>query len=150
MARTEVRSAQIKDGSIGRDDLNTTTTGQAVALKIVAGTNVSISSTGIDSGTGDVTINASSGSATITEVEVDFGTIPVYNKTFTVTDASVSSSSKIVASQSGAAATGRNADENEMDALTCRGLPGTGSFTLICSSHDGPVVGKYKINYLIG
>jgi hypothetical protein len=58
MPKTEIKSSQIKDAEVKRDDLNITTTGQAVVRKIIAGTNVSISSTGVDAGTGDVTINA--------------------------------------------------------------------------------------------
>jgi streptogramin lyase len=58
MARTEVRGAQIKDGDVKRADLNVSTTGQAVTRRIIAGTNVTLSSTGVDTGTGDVTINA--------------------------------------------------------------------------------------------
>lgn len=59
MAQTLIRGAQVLNGSIQRVDLDTTTTGLAVVTKIVAGTNVSISSSGIDPGTGDVTINVS-------------------------------------------------------------------------------------------
>jgi len=61
MPRTEVRSNQIKDGTVGRSDLNTATAGEAVVAKIVAGTGVSISFTGADTGTGDVTVSTSSG-----------------------------------------------------------------------------------------
>jgi len=61
MAVTGLRGQQIKDGDVGREDLNTTTAGRAVVTKIIAGTNVTISSTGADSGTGDVTINSSGG-----------------------------------------------------------------------------------------
>ena len=69
MPRTKVNGVQIvsdtidsdliKQGSVSRSDLNTTTVGQAVVAKIVQGTGISISSTGADSGTGDVTISAS-------------------------------------------------------------------------------------------
>jgi hypothetical protein len=58
MAKTQVRSLQIEDQGIWREDLNTTTSGKAIITKIVAGTGISISSTGVDDGTGDVTINA--------------------------------------------------------------------------------------------
>ena len=57
MSETKTYSHEIKDGSIWRDDLNTTKTGQAVIRKVIAGTAVQISSTGEDAGTGDVTIN---------------------------------------------------------------------------------------------
>ena len=60
MPPTTIRGRQVLDGSIQRVDLDTTTTGQAVTTKIVQGTNVTISSSGIDPGTGDVTISATS------------------------------------------------------------------------------------------
>ena len=57
MARTVIRSAQIKDSTINVDDIDTSTVGKALVTKIVQGTNMSISSTGGDSGTGSVTVN---------------------------------------------------------------------------------------------
>lgn len=63
MARTEVRSNQIADGNVTRADLNTADSGKAVVRKIVQGTGITLSSTGADSGTGDVTINADAGGA---------------------------------------------------------------------------------------
>jgi hypothetical protein len=61
MARTEVTGRQIKDSTVQRDDLDTSTVGQAVVRKIVQGSGITISSTGADSGTGDVEINATGG-----------------------------------------------------------------------------------------
>lgn len=55
MPKTRVRSSQLK--KIKRADLNTATTGKAVVTKIIAGAGVTISQTGADSGTGDVTLN---------------------------------------------------------------------------------------------
>jgi hypothetical protein len=60
LARTQVTGKEIRDESIQRDDLDVVTTGQAVVRKILAGNNVEIDFTGIDSGTGDVTINVTS------------------------------------------------------------------------------------------
>lgn len=70
MPRTKVNGVQIvsdtidsdliKQGSVSRSDLNTTTVGQAVVAKIVQGTGITITSSGADSGTGDVTISATS------------------------------------------------------------------------------------------
>ena len=57
MARTNVRGSQIKDGDVGREDLNTDTAGRAVITKAIAGNGLSSSSTGADSGTGDVTLS---------------------------------------------------------------------------------------------
>jgi len=59
MPRTQVNGTQVSDGSIGRADLNTTTAGSAVITKLIAGTGVTMTFTGADSGTGDVTINSS-------------------------------------------------------------------------------------------
>lgn len=53
----QIRSSQIRDGGVHRVDLNTDETGNAVILRILAGDDIDISSTGIDSGTGDVTVN---------------------------------------------------------------------------------------------
>lgn len=63
MARTQVKGTQLGDESVGRPDLNVSTAGQAVTRKIIAGTGVTISSTGVDAGTGDVTINAAPASS---------------------------------------------------------------------------------------
>jgi hypothetical protein len=57
MAITVLRGGQIKDSTIQRIDLDTSTASQAVIAKIIQGTGITISSTGADSGTGDVTIN---------------------------------------------------------------------------------------------
>ncbi len=57
MPRTQIRTNNIEDAGVLRDDLNITTAGQSVIRKIVQGTGISISSTGADSGTGDVTVN---------------------------------------------------------------------------------------------
>jgi hypothetical protein len=59
VARTQFSGSQVEDGSIVRADLNTATAGSSVIRKVIAGTGISISSTGVDAGTGDVTVNAS-------------------------------------------------------------------------------------------
>lgn len=61
MPKTEVRSAQILNATVGRSDINVATPGEAVVTKIVAGTGITISGTGADTGTGDVTLNAAGG-----------------------------------------------------------------------------------------
>jgi len=55
--RTQVKGKQVLDQSISRDDINVSTQGQALITKLVLGDNLSATSTGIDSGTGDVTLN---------------------------------------------------------------------------------------------
>lgn len=61
MARTNLPGRQITDATVQRQDLDTTTAGQAVVRRLIQGTGISFSSTGVDSGTGDVTINATTG-----------------------------------------------------------------------------------------
>lgn len=86
----------------------------------------------------------------IVEVEVDFGTAPTRSKSFTITDGSITAAQQIQVNQSLAAATGRSQDENEMDTLLPRAVAGTGQFTMFVTALEGPVVGKFKFNYLAG
>ena len=57
MPKTQVRSHQILDEGIKRDDINISTEGQAIITKVIAGSGISLDSTGADTGTGDVTVN---------------------------------------------------------------------------------------------
>lgn len=62
MALTKINPSEVvPSGSITRAMLNTATSGSAVATKIIAGTGISLSSTGADAGTGDVTVTATGG-----------------------------------------------------------------------------------------
>jgi hypothetical protein len=70
MGRTRLKSDQVEDGEIKRADLDAVTPGSAVIRKVIAGSNVVLISTGGDSGTGDVTISAST----------DYGSIIAINK----------------------------------------------------------------------
>jgi hypothetical protein len=78
MARTEIRTNQIKDTTIQRQDINIGTSGSSLITRVVAGNNISISSTGADSGTGIVTINATALSGiTMTFVPLDPGGVNI-------------------------------------------------------------------------
>jgi len=57
MSQTKVGKFQVLDEGVERSHININTTGKAVITKIIPGTYMSFSSTGADSGTGDVTIN---------------------------------------------------------------------------------------------
>lgn len=64
MSTTLVRKSQIRPLNITRSDINTTTSGSALITKIIAGTGLTLSSsTGVNPGTGDVTIALSIASA---------------------------------------------------------------------------------------
>lgn len=57
MARTQVKGKQVDDGTIGRADLNVSTPDAAVITKIIAGQGITLDSSGVDDGTGDVIIS---------------------------------------------------------------------------------------------
>jgi hypothetical protein len=84
-----------------------------------------------------------------TEAEVDFGSTPKYDATFTVTDAAVSGTSKVTVIPCGKAATGRTADDWQWDGIVFAANPAAGSFTLYATAQPGPVVGKRKIQYQV-
>jgi len=67
MGATQLTGLQVKDGTIQRLDLDVVTPGKAVVAKIIQGAGISISSSGVDAGTGDVTI-AATGTAPVTSV----------------------------------------------------------------------------------
>lgn len=49
--------------------------------------------------------------------------------------------------QAGTAATGKQADENEMDSILCTASPGTGNFILTCTAQRTITHGAFKIHY---
>ena len=106
--------------------------------------------------TGTMTISGGSGTFSVTQVEIDFDTCGLGTHVAkvaceaTVTDASITASSKILVSQAGDAPTGKESDDNEMDPLSCSAQPASGSFTLRCIPLRGPTHGKFKINYAAG
>jgi hypothetical protein len=103
----------------------------------------------VSGSTATINIVGGSGSFSMTQVEIDFGSTPTSYKTFVISDASITSSSKILVMQAGDAPTGKSADENEMDYLKFSAIPGSGQFTLNAYSIDGSVINKFKINYTI-
>ena len=76
--------------------------------------------------------------------ELDFGASPVSYAEFTVTSSSITSSSVVVVSQDGAAATGRQSDENEMDPIAFQATPQAGSILIRAFPLQGPVSGRYR------
>ena len=85
------------------------------------------------------------------KTEIDFGALPVSDKIFTITDANVSAASNITAAMAYDAATGKDLDETEMDALSviC-GQAAAGSFKMFVKSvNGGSLADKFIINYQI-
>jgi len=90
------------------------------------------------------------GGSSTTEIEIDFGSSPVTNKGFTITDTGVSGTSKILAFPSGNPATDRVGNDYEWDQIQFSAIPGTESFTLYASVINGSVVGKRNVFYQVG
>ena len=86
--------------------------------------------------------------ATITEVEIDFGTMVSPNTSMIVTDASVSAINKILVFPSPTPATGRLGNDWELDSALFTALAGTGQFILSFVSNSR-IVGPRNICYQI-
>lgn len=94
MAVTNVRGRQLRDDDVTRADLNTTVSGSAVVRQVFSGTGLTQSQTGVDTGTGDVTLSLSTsgvsagtyGSSTIIPVI----TVDAYGRVTNVNTATVS------------------------------------------------------------
>ena len=99
--------------------------------------------------TGTVIVTIGAPITVVKQTEVDFGSTPVSDGTFTITDSSITSSSKIQVSMAYDAATGKDLDECEMDDLIIRGgQSAAGSFQLFIRAADGSYLAdKFKINY---
>lgn len=92
MSSTLVRKSQIRPLNIVRSDINTTTSGSALITKIIAGTGLTLSSsTGVNPGTGDVTVALSIATAsTLGGVKIGSGLTIAVDGTISVTSVSTS------------------------------------------------------------
>jgi len=103
MARTQISGRLIEDYSVGRPDINTTTPGQALITKLIVGGGLNMLFTGVDSGTGDVTLslntanlvtsfNSRQGAVTLsgTDVVNALGFTPISGETYLGTVTSIS------------------------------------------------------------
>ncbi len=98
-------------------------------------------------GAGDLVV---SGVTNIKQTEIDFGTTPIAEQSFLITDADVLVNSQLIGNVAYEAPTGKDLDELEMDGIDLKFAPGSGQFTLYARGLDGYIADKFKINYLIG
>ncbi|CAB4183394.1 hypothetical protein UFOVP1439_20 [uncultured Caudovirales phage] len=89
---------------------------------------------------------AGSGSFTVSTAEINFGTVPVKSKRITVTDAAITTASKIMVTPNGATATGRVGNDWEWDTIDFSVVAGTGNF-LLTGTASGRIKGKRNIYY---
>ena len=85
-----------------------------------------------------------------TQVEINFGDTPTRSKTFTISDAAVTSTTRVAVTPSGKVAAGRVGDDWAWDGLILSALSGAGSFALTALAVPGPVVGKRYVQYQLG
>ena len=116
-------------------------------INLLAGSGITLAYTN-----DGLTITGGGGAgATWSEAEFDFGTSPVWNKQFTLTDATITSSAKkVMIVPSGNAPTSGLSDEWEFDSITFAALAGAGSATVYASATPGPITGKRKVFYTVG
>ena len=115
--------------------------GDGPAEPITVGTNLTLAGT---------TLNATGGGGgTWTEVEIDFGTVPEYDHEFTITDAAIAPTSKMIVVPSGNAPTGRTLGDWQWDGVSIAAKPKTGSALVSVLFIPGPIVGTRKFFYQV-
>jgi hypothetical protein len=81
------------------------------------------------------------------QTEIDFGSTPVIEKSFVITNSILTTDYLITAQIAYVAPTGKELDELEFDVFDFRCVSGSGNFTLHARSLEGYVADKFKINY---
>lgn len=92
------------------------------------------------------------GGSSLKSVEIDFGVLGKLSYVLTISDASFVVGQKIIVEQSGDAATGRQADENELEAFrTNATITAAGSARVNVHALPGTLLqGKFRLNYTAG
>jgi len=84
------------------------------------------------------------------QTEIDFGSTPVSEASFTIPDEAVLVTSRLIGCVAYTAPSGKDLDELDMDGLDLKLAPGDRSFTLYAKPVDGSyVAGTFLINYLV-
>ena len=89
------------------------------------------------------------GSAVWTEIELDFGATPVADKVFTITDATVTATSKIAVVGSAKIPTSGTGDEGLFDIVVYTAKPAAGSFTIYAMALPGPIQNNRNVLYQV-
>lgn len=83
------------------------------------------------------------GSVSSTTVNIDFGTVPVYSKSFQVVDAAALVGDKYFVTAA------PDSDEYEMDGLLCSAYCSVaGTITMFVQAQPGPLSGVRKVTYM--
>ena len=118
------------------------------AVTLSSGTSISLSQVGQDI----QIVGVAPGAVTLGSTEIDFGATPVSSGTFTITDAGISTGSKIMVALRYDAPTNKDVDELDMDKIQCIAGQCTGGSCLVrVVEDDGSYLAdKFKLIYLIG
>lgn len=140
MSITLVRKSQIRPLNIIRSDINTTTSGSALITKVIAGTGLSLSSsTGVNPGTGDVTIALSIATASVLGgVIIGSGLTVAVDGTISVTPVATTwgSITGTLSNQTDLQAA-LNAKYNNPTGTTSQYIDGTGAYQTFISTDAG-------------
>lgn len=82
-------------------------------------------------------------------IEIDFGSVPVQEKSFIVIDSEIMPTSRITGNIAYIPPTGKSLDEIEVDDLSLIFSSGAGQFTIFAKSLTGGVSGKFVVHYFI-
>lgn len=149
MPTTQLSGNQIKDGDIKRADLNTSQAGSAVITKIIAGSGISIVSTGADAGTGDVTITATGGGGGFT-----YATLAVPHNSMFEAVVTLNTTCAIGTRINCFLVAGVDTDENDADDVKVMEVFGVCNVTDIIEFYlgcaEGAFGGNFNIRYQIG
>lgn len=122
---------------------------EVIATETGPASEVIVSTTA--AGTIDPTLLPSSSTgAVVHQATIDFGALPVSEASFTIADATVTPTSKIVGQIAYVAPPGKDLDELEMDAIDLKFGPGSGQFTLYAVGQDGYIADKFIVSYVVG
>lgn len=100
-----------------------------------------------------VAVGSGGGSSAVwKQYQLNLGTTPIRDLVFTITDASILSTSNVAVVASGVVSTSGSIDDWQWDTATFGAVAsaGGGSATVYCSFNPGPVSGYRSIMYQIG
>ena len=82
------------------------------------------------------------------EVDLDFGSTPVVDKSFTIIDSDINVNKTIMVLPSAKPAIGRQGVDFEVDIVQFSAAAGTGQLTIYAVCNNGHLTGKRKVIYV--